>query len=123
MFAMNIFGFWLRPCNPLINELAKSAILIVYFLTKGIFDVVRVSSLMIKSSFLIPIIMTTSTAAMNKATAVKTFTARLDRSACEDTDNIVTTPMLSRPIMSNVRSTTIDDKHGPNPVSSFSPRV
>jgi len=120
---MNILGFWLSPCNPLISELAKSAILVVYFLTMGILEVVRVSSFMIKSSFFMPAIITASTAAMNTATAMNMFTAMLGKSAWADTNSMVTTPMLSSPIMSNVRSTTMEDKHGANPVSSFSPRV
>ena len=123
MFAMNILGFWLSPCSPLISELAKSVILVVYFLTKGILDVIRASIPMIKSSFLMPMIMTESTIAMKTATAVKIFTARLDSSAWVETSNMVTTPMLSSPIMSNVRSTTIEDRLDANPVPSFSPRV
>ena len=123
MFAANIFGFWLSPFNPLISDLAKSAILVVYFLTKGILDVIRVSILMIRSSFFMPAIMTASTTAMNAATARKMFTARLDRSSWADTKSMVTTPMLSSPIRSNVRSTTMEDKPEANPVPSFSPRM
>ena len=55
---MNILGSWLSPCSPLISELAKSAILVMYFLTMGILDVIRVSSFMITSSFFMPTIMT-----------------------------------------------------------------
>jgi len=120
---MNILGFWLSPCNPLISEPAKSAILVVYFLTKGILDVIRVNNFIIKSSFLMPTIMTASITAMNAATAVKMFTARLDRFAWVDTNNMVAMPMLSSPIRSKVRSTTMEDKPGANPVPSFSPRV
>ena len=123
MFAVNILGFWLSPFNPLISELAKSAILVVYLFTKGILDVIRVSTLMIKSSFFMPTTMIASTMAMNKATAVKMFTTRLDKPAWVDTRNMETMPMLSSPIRSNVRSTTMEDKLGANPVASFSPRM
>jgi len=123
MFVMNILGFWLSPCSPLISELAKSAILVVYFLTMGILAVICVSSFMIRSSFFMPTIMTASTAAMNTATAMNMFTARLGKPAWVDTISMVTTPMLSSPIMSNVRSTTMEDKPGANPIPSFSPRV
>ena len=123
MFAMNIFGFWLSPCSPWISELAKSAILTVNFLTNGILDVIRVSSLMIISSFFMPMIMTASTAAIKTATAVNMFTTRLDSSAWADTRSILTMPMLNSPIRSKVRSTTIEDKPGAKPVSSFSPNM
>ncbi len=107
----------------MISELEKSAILVLYFLMRGILEAVCVSILMIKSSFLIPIIMIASTKAMKTATNVKMFTTRLDSSAWADTNSMVTIPMLRSPIMSNVRSTTMDDKPGAKPISSFSPKM
>jgi hypothetical protein len=113
-FAANILGFWLSPCNPLINELAKSAILVVCFLTRGILDVIPVASLMIRSSFLMPTIMTASITPMSTATAWKISTTMVDRPAWTETRNMVTTPMLRSPIRSKVRSTTMEEKPGAN---------
>ena len=123
MLAANIFGFWLSPCTPLINELVNSAILWVYFLTKGVLHVIPVTNLMMRSSFFMPTIMTASTAAMSSPTAVKMSPTMLDNPIWAETMNMVTMPMLSSPIRSNVRSTTMDEKPEANPVPSFSPSM
>ena len=90
---------------------------------RGSLDKVCVSNFMIKPSFFMPTIMTASIAVMNMATAMNMFTTRIERSAWAETSNMVIMPMLSSPIRSRVRSTTIEDKPGANPISSFSPKM
>lgn len=84
---------------------------------------IPVTNLMMRSSFFMPTIMTASTVAMSSPTAVKMSPTMLDNPIWAETMNMVTIPMLSSPIRSNVRSTTMDEKPDANPVPSFSPRM